>query len=206
LLQAVDAPQAGVALDARLALWRGAVLDRAQLRQIRDRLQPVLLSVRRQDGEGVAVVERRPVEQREAASPLEALRLVVRGLLAGRHLVRLLDLLHDRPGVLGIDVDAAARQRLVGDLRRPDVVLEVDGEVLRPEHDLRLALAGLRPARARTRLLAAPACRERQRAGQKHERVERSPGHPIPLLVVTYLPPQPDRWAPAAPHASAPAA
>src|SRR5205807_5966078 len=117
---------------------------------------------------------------------------------------RLLDLLHDRAGVLGVHVDLAARESGVGDLGAADAVLEVDrvplclerllvelaedvllGEVLRPERDRRLALA--RAARGgaarRARLLAAAAGRQHE-AGyeQQRQRVQRSLRHPIPFL------------------------
>src|SRR5437899_1443922 len=57
---------------------------------------------------------------------LERLRLRVGLVRARRHLRLAGEHRQDRPGVLGVAVDLAARQRLVGDLARADVPLQRD--------------------------------------------------------------------------------
>src|SRR5581483_11028261 len=74
LLRVAD--EAGV---ARLALREAAELERADLLQVADRMEPVLLGRRVRHREYVGVVERRRREQRVALARFELLRELVRG-------------------------------------------------------------------------------------------------------------------------------
>ena len=114
---------------ARLALGEAAELERADLLQVGDRLQPVLLRRRVRHREHVGVVERRRVQDRVALRRLELLRERV-GRRCGLRRVRLVeDDLHDHARVLGIEVDLPAREGGLDHLGRADVLLV---ETLKP--------------------------------------------------------------------------
>ncbi len=115
------------------ALGEAAELERADLLQVGDRLQVVLLGGRVRHRDHVGVEERRRLQHRVAL-----LRLQLPCEHPGRvgRLRRELvmeDVLHDHAGVLGVEVDLAAREGGLDQLRRPDVLLVGDMEALRLE-------------------------------------------------------------------------
>jgi hypothetical protein len=133
LLQPVDVLQPEEAGDARAALRVAGERERLDLLHVADRLDPVLLRRRRQHPEGVGVVERRPVQQCGVTARL--LELLGRRVDPGGSLGCLLvgDVGDDDAGVFRIEVDLAALEGGVDQLRAADALVIVDGVALRLE-------------------------------------------------------------------------
>ena len=118
---------------ARLALREAAELEAADLLQVADRLQAVLLRRRVRDGDHVGVVERRRLEDGVALRRLELLRELRTSRRPSSATSLVEDVLHDHARVLGVEVDLAARERRLDQLGRADVLLVGDVEALRLE-------------------------------------------------------------------------